>query len=273
MSKKKKIVIPVLFFLFCAVFLFSGYRILGNMKTNKEAENSYRELRAGTRAAAPAGSPEAEEAEPASSAPAASGQIVSMDFSSLREINPEIVCWIRSEGTNFDYPVLQTDDNSYYLTHLYNGEYNKNGSVFMDPRNNGDLSDKNTVLYGHHMSNDVIMFGSLTRYKDQAFYAAHPVMTLFTPDGDYAVELISGTVEDGSVEFVRFDFTDDDDFLNYVEELRRRSAFTSDVEMRPEDRIISLCTCSYEWDNARFLLVGRLVKLYETPRVIALSKE
>ena len=194
--------------------------------------------------------------------------LITMDFSSLQEINPEIIGWIRGEGTGIDYPVMQTDNNSYYLTHLYNGEYNNNGSIFMDYRNNGDLSDKNTVLYGHHMRNDVLMFGSLKEYNDQEFYEANPTMAIYTPDGDYMIELISGTVENGDYEFIRFHFESDEAFLNYVEELRSRSTFTSGVEVQAEDQIISLCTCSYERNNARYMVVGRLVPLYQPQQAV-----
>ena len=108
------------------------------------------------------------------------------------------------------------------------------------------------------------MFGGLKEYKDQGFYEANPTMMLYTPDGDYLIELISGTVENGNYEFVRLDFESDEAFLNYVEELKSRSTFASNVEIQPDDQIICLCTCSYEWNNARYMVVGRLVPLYQT---------
>ena len=89
-------------------------------------------------------------------------------------------------------------------------------------------------------------------------------MMLYTPGGNYLIELISGTVENGNQEFVRFDLENDDAFLSYVEELKSRSTFASDLEVRADDMIVSLCTCSYERNNARYMVVGRLVPLYQT---------
>ena len=88
-------------------------------------------------------------------------------------------------------------------------------------------------------------------------------MKLLTPHGDYLIELISGTVEDGNYEFVRFDLESNKAFLDYVEELRSRSTFTSYANVRADDKIICFCTCSYEWNNARYMVVGRKLRLYQ----------
>lgn len=192
-----------------------------------------------------------------------SQRTVTLDFAPLKEINTEIVAWLFAEGTPIDYPVLHTDNNSYYLNHLYTGESNKSGSLFLDYRNTGLFTERNTVIYGHYMNDDT-MFGSLKLYKEQDFYEEHPTMLLCTPEGDYLIELICGTVEDGNYEFVQFEFADEDAFTEYVDAQRSRSTFQSNVELSPGDRIISLCTCSYEWNNARYMIIGRLVPLYQT---------
>ena len=262
------------FCLFCAVFLFSGYQLINNMIKNKTAADAYQELRTEIQSnqisAIPAAwadpAEEEETAKPLPELPPEQLQpLVSMDFSSLQEINPEIIGWISNVGTNIDYPIMQTGNNSYYLKHLYNGEYNDSGSIFMDYRCSADFSDKNTVLYGHHMRNST-MFGYLERYKDQEFFEDNPTITVFTPEGDYLIELISGTVENGNREFVRLNLDNCKVFLAYVDELRRRSTFTSDVEVQKDDQIISMCTCTYDWNNARYMVVGRLVRLYEAPQ-------
>lgn len=183
---------------------------------------------------------------------------ITVDFPALKKINPDVVGWIRLECTDIDYPVVRTDNNDYYLNHLFSGEKNNNGSIFVDYRNTGDFSDKNTVIYGHHMKNGM-MFSPLEKYKNQAFYDANPTITLLTPNGDYYIELICGTVEDGNTQFIDFYFNNENDFVEYIESLRARSTFVSDVELMPEDRIVSLCTCSYEWSNARFMVIGRVV--------------
>ena len=84
------------------------------------------------------------------------------------------------------------------------------------------------------------MFGSLKLYKEQDFYEEYPTMLLYTPEGDYLIELICGTVEDGKYEFVQFEFEDEDAFAEYVDAFRSRPTFQSNVKLEPGDRIISL---------------------------------
>ena len=88
-------------------------------------------------------------------------------------------------------------------------------------------------------------------------------MLLCTPNGDYLVELVCGTVEDGNYEFVQFEFDNNNDFYAYINSRRDRSTFQSDVEIGPGDKIISLCTCSYEWNNARYMIIGKLTPIME----------
>lgn len=213
---------------------------------------------AGTPAAAAPAVSETEPAEDGAPEEKSAEPPASVDFDSLKAVSPEICAWLYADWISVDYPVMHTDNNEYYLDHLYNGTVNSSGSLFADCRNTGLFSDGNTVIYGHHMKNGT-MFGSLAAYRDQSFYDAHPVLYLYTPQGNWRIELFSGTAEDGNREFVRFDFEDEADFEAYAASLRARSVFRSSVTPEPGDRLVSLCTCSYERDNARFQLVGRLV--------------
>ena len=258
MQRKKQIRILILFCLFCAVFLFSGYMLTSNMIKNKMAADAYQGLR--TKVLHPQATPLISDSLPALPR-------ISMDFSSLQEINPEIIGWIKGEGTGIDYPILQTEDNNYYLRHMYNREYNISGAIFMDYRCSCDFSDKNTVIYGHNMRNGT-MFGDLEKYKDQEYYDNNPSIVLCTPQGDYLVEMISGTIENGNVEFVRLDLENDEGFLDYIDELKSRSTFTSDVDLNIDDKIVSLCTCTYDWNSARYMVIGRLVQIYQAPITI-----
>lgn len=269
---------------FGLVFCVSAFMASRILLERRAAENAYASLRENAQTAAAnkapeeteAGLPEEtigtdgrdepdpNEADADSGAEAEPVQRVSMDFGPIREQSPDITAWIIAEGTPIDYPVMQADDNDYYLTHLYDGEYNSSGSIFLDCRNSGLFKEENSVIYGHHMKNGS-MFASLDLYKDQDFYDAHPTMFLYTPNGDYLIELICGTVEDGNYEFVQFDFADENDLLAYVESHRGRSTFQSAVETEPGDRFVSLCTCSYERNNARFMLMGKLTPIMADP--------
>ena len=80
-----------------------------------------------------------------------------VNFTKLQEINPEIIAWLYSEGTVISYPVAHTDNNDYYLTHMFNGKINKAGCLFLDAWNMPDFSDENSIIHGHHMKNDSIL--------------------------------------------------------------------------------------------------------------------
>ncbi len=183
-----------------------------------------------------------------------------VDFAMLQEINEDVIGWLQDGEGTIDYPVVLGEDNEYYLTHLFNHEQNKLGTLFMDCRNEGGLTDKNTVIYGHNMK-DGSMFATLLNYRDQSYYESFPMMTLYTPEGDFTIEFFAGIVADGNYEFIRFQFKDNADFQNYIDIIKEKSTFESDVEVGPEHRIVTLCTCSYEFDNARYALYGKLVPI------------
>jgi len=262
----------ILLGIFGLIFLASAAVTGWVLISHREAETAIRELRAvanrpvekpaaitGTTAAAAVSEEQPAENDEPEQKPA---RLVSMDFTELKQINGDVIGWLYAQGTNIDYPLLQGEDNDYYLERMYNGRENPSGSLFADFRNKGDFSDQNTVIYGHHMTNGT-MFGSLEFYRDQDFYEVSPTMMLYTPEGDYLVELICGTDENGYDTFFSFEFESDKEFLEYVESFRSRSTFQSDVVVEPGDRLISLCTCAYVFDNARYVVMGKLIELYE----------
>lgn len=180
-----------------------------------------------------------------------------VDFDALLEINPDVVAWIFIEGTNINYPVVQGEDNSYYLRRLIDGKANNAGTIFLDYRNEKELSDRNHIFYGHRM-NDGTMFNQITKYKDQSFYDSHPVCLILTPDGNYKLEFFAGYVTDLNSQAWKMEFASDEEYTQWLENAVAKSAFTSTVEPTAEDRVVTLSTCTYEYDDARFVLVGVL---------------
>ncbi len=180
-----------------------------------------------------------------------------VDFEALRAINSDIVGWIRIEGTDIDYPIVQAGDNDYYLRHLFSGEVNRAGCIFLDCGNSGDFSDPNSVIYGHHLKNGT-MFTELLKYKKQDFYDAHPTALLLTPGQNYEVQFFSGYVSAVDGFAWDLDFLDGDAFLDWQGKTKRKSLFSSDFFPTAGDRVITLSTCSYEFNNARFVLIGVL---------------
>lgn len=142
-----------------------------------------------------------EAARPAQAEPVASGAPVDapeaiiapimVDFEGLRAINPEVVGWIYCEGTGINYPVMQGENNDYYLTHSYDGAYNVSGSIFVEAENRAGFADRNTIIYGHNMKNDS-MFAHLDNWAEPGYYEEHPVIWLLTPEQDYQIKLMAG---------------------------------------------------------------------------------
>ncbi len=181
-----------------------------------------------------------------------------VDFDALLKANGHTVAWIYSEGTPIDYPVVLGEDNAFYLNHTFSGRPGSAGAIFMDMDNQGDFSDANTAIYGHHMRNGS-MFASLDKYRKQSYYDEHPVIYLYTPGGDYAIELFSAYVRNASL--LPHDFESPEAFLAYVDKIKALSDFRSDVKIGADDRIVTLVTCNYNYDDARYVVHGKLVPL------------
>ena len=181
-----------------------------------------------------------------------------VDFNALRQSLPGISAWIRLEGSVLDYPVMQAPNNYYFLSRLPDGTKHRSGSVFLDYRNNADFSDRNTLIYGHE-SRSGDMFGILKNYRKQSFYDENTVIYLYSPERDYELVLFAGYLVDSGVESPPIVFEDDAAFEAHIAAIKRRSFFKSDVEVSTEDRIVSLCTCAYDYPNARLVIVGKLV--------------
>jgi len=180
-------------------------------------------------------------------------------FTGLSDVNNELVGWISLKDTMIDYPLVQTDDNEYYLTHIFTKEKNKLGTLFIDYRNNADLSDKNTIIYGHNM-HDGSMFAALLNYTEQAFYDQHPIIDLTIGRDKYQILVFAGVLTDGYNDYAKQSFNDGE-FVKYINEMIDLSTFKSDVTINEDDQIVTLSTCWYNIENGRYALFGKLVPI------------
>ena len=193
----------------------------------------------------------------------------SVDFEGLRTINPDITAWVEIPGTNIDYPIVQGDDNSHYLKHDFYGNYTDLGSIYADSRQNSlesEMSELNdiSIIYGHNFSGKR-MFNEICNYKSERYYDDHKFGIVYTSDGyAYKVDFFAGVVIDGSDDSALYtaDFIDEDVFNAYIQNLKDNSRFQSELEIEFGDKIIALTTCSYETNNSRFVLYGKLSKQY-----------
>lgn len=182
-------------------------------------------------------------------------ELLSVDFDTLQSVNPDIQAWLYMSGSSIHYPVLQAEDNSTYLYRLADGSSNAHGSLFIDCRNAGDFSDWNTLIYGHNMK-DGSMFGGLKKYRKQAYYDAHPEMTLFTPEKTYRLEIFAAVTTDVSAAVYRVPAAREerDELVQWAQ---RNSEIECDVSIGTEDRIVTLSTCT-GGDDDRFVVLAVL---------------
>ena len=179
-----------------------------------------------------------------------------INFGALRAINRDAAAWLYNPGTVIDYPVMRAADYSYYLTHLPDGTENANGALFIDYNNAPDFSGKLTVIYGHHMKSGK-MFGSLKGYKTQGYYDEHPHMLLYTPQGNYRIELLYGCVIDAG-QWRERAFMYEQNLPGLLSYAAHHSTFRSNTSYREGDRVVAMSTCSYEFDGARYVVLGVL---------------
>lgn len=187
---------------------------------------------------------------------------IEVDFDALQEKSSDVIAWLYCPDTPINLPVVQAKDNDYYLYRLLDGTPNGSGTLFADYRNDRDFLDGNTVIYGHNMKNGS-MFGTLSRYKEQEYYEEHPVMWLLTRDKNYKVELFAGYVTQATSDAYVF-AEDGEQIPELGSQAMRQSTFEAEVDIQPGDRILTLSTCSYEFQDARYVLQGKL-RLLSTP--------
>ena len=175
----------------------------------------------------------------------------SVDFSELQKINPDIVGWILIDGTQINYPIVQGKDNSYYLNHSYDKKWSGYGSIFMDNNAALDFSDLNTFIYGHSTKNGT-MFGELYKYMDINFYKEHSTYHLYTPKGNYLVEIFSVYDANTDSDSYNQNFSSLEDYKNYLELIISKSRYSTDINVDyKSDRIITLYSCSKEKNHSK----------------------
>lgn len=174
-----------------------------------------------------------------------------VDWTALCQQYPNIVGRLSCPDTELDYPVVQGEDNSFYLTHLATGEANKHGAIFLECRNSAPLADANTILYGHNM-NDGTMFGGLCNWGNAEYAAAHPVLHLTTPHQTYELRVFNACVVEADSEVYRLDFVDLLDRAEWLNHCVQKSFFTADFVPSAADPIVTLSTCS---GNGRWFVV------------------
>ena len=167
--------------------------------------------------------------------------------------------WIKIDNTNINYPIVQGKDNSFYLDKDINKNYLSSGSIFMNYLNHG-FNDENTVLFGHHMRNKT-MFAQLKKYKEKEFfYGDNDIVIEVENDKVLKYKVFSAYVTDSKDNYIKTNFDDKDQYKEFLEDIKNKSQYKSDIDVNENDKIITLSTCFYEFNDARMVVHGKLLK-------------
>lgn len=176
-----------------------------------------------------------------------------MDFSALRQQNPDVLGWILIPGTRVSYPVVQGTDNSYYLNHTWRGGKNSVGAIFMDYRNSSDLSDFNTIIYGHRMNNRS-MFGTLSQYKSRSYWQAHPYVYLTDDSGTHRYEIFAAGEVSVDSDVYRLGLRSSSGRQSFLDSCLSLSALNTGVTPHVYDKVLTLSTCTGNGHATRWVV-------------------
>ncbi len=255
----------ILIILFGLTFIISSYMLVKSLLERQFAIEYYQSMQESYEPNLPDFNPTDEQTGPDNTSgdtPAVTERpgIIRMENPTVTKLiseYPDVVCWITVPGTNISYPVVQAADNDYYLRKDLDGNYLVSGTIFMDYRSNPDFSDAKTLIYGHHMKNGT-MFGNIELYNDPAFLSENPDLYIVLPDLTYHYAIYAYMVV-GSADNQIYAMNDMQtekerrDFLTYIRENARY--INDDLKPTADSLFLILSTCSYEFDDARMLLI------------------
>lgn len=186
--------------------------------------------------------------------------LIDVNFDELKTINSDTVGWLRVEGTNINYPFVQTSDNNYYLKRDFKKKYSNAGWVFMDYRNKLSNLDRNTIIYAHGRV-DGTMFGSLKNIFSSNWYQNknNYIVKMSTEYNNSMWQVFSVYIIPETSDYLKIDFKDDYEYIEFLYMLQGRSEYEFDVELNKEDKILTLSTCYKE--NERVVLHAKLIKM------------
>ena len=239
----KKPVYYVILALLIGVFLFAAYKV-GSYYLEKYRSDKV--ISDATRFVTLPG--EDNSTDNPDSDPGGDPECPTVQFDELKQQNEDVIAWIYGANTHINYPVV-------------------NGSIFMDSSNKADFSDQNSLIYGHNMTSGA-MFSNLVKYKKQAYYDQHPYLYMLTPQQNYKLRLFAGVIVDaagyildssGQVAYpdcsvYQFQVTQE-----FLQQMVNYSTFRSTTGVPSADsHIVTLSTCTYEFKNVRYVVLGVL---------------
>lgn len=197
------------------------------------------------------------------------------DFSvkRLQEINKDIRGWIRIEGTNIDYPVLQGKDNLMYVSKDYKKDYATSGSIFLDYKNDKNFKDDYSVLYGHNMAGNR-MFSDLKNFLNEDFFNSHSIGILYTEDCVYKMTIYAvAEVDSRDIKVYDMSFYNNNKNNEVIENIKKQSKYITDVDIDYNGKIIALSTCESAGSNVRIVVLATLEEKSDLSDIIQIESD
>lgn len=266
--KKRNRIYTILLIVFLSLFIYSGYEMIvwlvDNDNTSKQIEYIYNSVEVVEKEDGENTIVVEQEEEIDSFNyywDYITAKYIDVDISTLQSINDDTVAWLKVEGTNINYPVVQYTDNDYYLTKSFDKSTNSAGWIFADYRNSADLNDRNLIIYGHGRINSV-MFGTLKNIMTSDWFddPDNYLVKLSTETENTVWQVFSVYVVDYTTDYLKVNFDNDDDFKEFADMLLDRSIHDFDTSISASDNIITLSSC-YSADNERVVLHAKLIKV------------
>lgn len=183
-----------------------------------------------------------------------------MDFAALRERNEEVLGWIIIPNTRISYPLVQGADNDYYINHTWRKNYNSVGAIFMECQCSPDLSDFNTIIYGHRVNNKS-MFGTLLNYKKQSYLDEHPYVYITDDNGSHKYQIFAAHEVELASPVYWLAADEEAERQAYIDFALERTVVNGGIVPEADDLFLTLSTCTGNGHDTRWVV--QAVKVVE----------
>ena len=261
----RKWVIVVFLVFFISIFVLSAYQVFSWYTDNQKTEDLEKNIIDTTKVKEKKDNDNTENVNPPEDTSNDYWDYIKMnllevDFNELLKKNQDTVGWIEVKGTNINYPIVQTTDNSYYLTHAFDGSKNEAGWVFMDYRNDPVNFNQNTILYAHSRLTGS-MFGSLKNILNSSWYSnkENHIIRLSTPTENTMWQVFSVYTIPKESYYITPSFNSDEAYGEFLNTMKSRSEVEFSAEVNTSDKILTLSTCKDNFGN-RVVMHAKLIK-------------
>lgn len=264
-QKKKNMIFLVVFLIFLLAFLFSVFKILFWANDNKAIDDVVESINSDTKVNEIKDDEATEKVDSKGESKKSDYwyfikmPLIDVDITKLKAKNADTVGWINVNNTNINYPFVQTKNNKYYLTHAFDGSVNEAGWVFLDYRNDKNLSNRNNIIYAHSRL-DRTMFGSLKKVLNREWFENRDnhVIRISNEEENTMWQVFSVYTVPEETYYITTDFDSDKDYLKFLKKIKKRSIYNFDANVSSDSKILTLSTC-YS-DNNRVVVHAKLIK-------------